>query len=125
MPYEFSIEPNNNLIRERYSGTVTLEDMLDCAKAEWIHPDYRRHMNLVCDFRGVDYTLTADEMRTLGQFLADGGPVGRTAVVVGSTLGRGLTRMFELTTTSEHHVWSAIRVFTDLDEAECWARGLA
>lgn len=123
MPYEYSIDTARNLIRERYWGTVTLEDLRGCAAAEWADPAYRRHMNLISDFRGAVYTVTAEEMRDFGIFLSGGGPLGRTAVLVSSTLGRGLTRMFELTTEQDGQVWSALRVFTDPEEAERWATG--
>jgi len=77
-------------------------------------------MNILSDFRGVNYLVTQEEMRAFASLLATGGPIGRQAIVVSTTLGLGLARMFELTAASSYYVWDKAKVFTDMDEAERW-----
>jgi hypothetical protein len=123
MPYEFSIDSDHNLIRERYSGTVTIDDLRGCSLDEWADPAYRKGMNILSDFRGVNYVVTQEEMRAFASLLATGGAIGRQAIVVSTTLGMGLARMFELTAASSYYVWDKARVFTDVAEAERWILG--
>jgi hypothetical protein len=120
MAYQYSIDSANNLIRERYSGNVTIEDLRGCSLDEWANPAYRKGMNILSDFRGVNYLVTQEEMRAFASLLATGGPIGRQAIVVSTTLGLGLARMFELTAASSYYVWDKARVFTDMEEAERW-----
>jgi hypothetical protein len=123
MPYQFSIEVERNLVRERYTGTCTYEDLAECSKAEWAHPDYRGGMDVIVDCRGAVFKLNREEMRDYAELLASTEAVGRQAIVVSSTLGRGLARMFELTAESSFEVWKDSRVFTSIEEAELWLSG--
>jgi hypothetical protein len=120
VPYEYKIDIDKHLVRERYSGTVTLKELIDCAKAEWADPAYRKNMNFVSDFRDVTYKVSQAEMRSFAALLAANDVIGRQAFVVSNTLGIGLSRMFSLTAESSYKVWDVARTFTDIDEAERW-----
>jgi hypothetical protein len=120
MPYTFSIDPARNLIWERYSGTVTIDDLRNCSRGEWAHPAFRKGMHILSDFRGTEFALTADEMRVYATLLGEGEEIGRQAIVVSTTLGRGLARMFELTAETGTTAWSSMKIFTDIAAAELW-----
>lgn len=123
MPYQFSIDVQRNLVRERYSGTVTVQDLIECSKEEWAHPDYKGGMDVIVDARGTVFQVTREEMRDYAALLASKDAVGRQAIIVSTTLGRGLARMFELTAESSFDVWKDSRVFTTIEEAELWLSG--
>jgi hypothetical protein len=123
MRYQFSIEVERNLVRERYDGTVTLEDLIACSQEEWAHPNYRGGMDVIVDCRTASFQLTRAEMHDYAALLASTAAVGRQAIVVSTTLGRGLARMFELTAESSFDVWKDSRVFASIEEAERWLSG--
>ena len=123
MPYQFSIDVERNLVRECYTGPVTVEDLIACSKEEWAHPDYHGGMDVIVDCRDARFQLTRDQMHDYAALLASTDAVGRQAIIVSTTLGRGLARMFELTAESSFDVWKDSRVFTSIEDAELWLSG--
>ena len=50
MMYRYVIEPENNLFRKTYEGTISVEDEINLLTQVLKDPDYRKGMNAICDF---------------------------------------------------------------------------
>ena len=110
------------LVRATVAGDFTIEDMLRCvsgAAAEAGGPGY----NVLSDHRNVGEPATRPQLEALVSHIAAlrryfGG--ARWAVIVATPASYGMMRMLGVLA---ERVPMEVRVFSDADAAEQWARG--
>jgi hypothetical protein len=95
-------------------GLLSLGDLIE--KNPAVTPDF----SMLIDLRGSSgQSITAAGVRAMAARRLALRPESRRAVVVPSTLGYGMARMYELLRGERA---GAPRVFTDLDQAHHWIR---
>jgi len=120
MPFEFVIDVPGNVIREKWSGTITLEELYDSCRQELAHPDFSKGMHLLSDFREAQSEFNHEELMEFAQYMAQTLPTLRHAVIVSRRVGFGVARMFGSMIEASSASPSPHRVFFDADEAEQW-----
>jgi len=123
MPYEFTIDSQKNLIRETWTGRVDLVQMKESSEREWAHPDYRKDMDMIVDFRQARMELTADEVWAFAVWFSERESLSKFAVVVAREAAYGMVRMFQSVNAAHSAGRSAndnARVFYSLEAAENW-----
>jgi hypothetical protein len=118
--FQFVIDVPANLIRETWSGPVNLQQLFDSCHLEWAHPNYRKQMNMLSDFRTAKLEISHEELRGFADFMGRQEAVQRHAIVVSRQVGFGLARMFTSLSEASSPYWDSLRVFFDFDEAERW-----
>jgi len=122
MAFEFTIDTQTNVIRETWTGSVDISELYESCKQEWSHPDYRRNMSMLSDFRAAKIEITEDELKEFAQFMGNQEAVLRHAIIVGRESGFGLARIFKLLSESTSPYWDSLRVFFDLKTGELWVK---
>jgi hypothetical protein len=123
MPFEYSIDPERNLMRETVTGTVTLEGLREFALRQVRDPLYRRGMRVVSDYTRAQVHLSYEEMLLFVRWLSTHVHHVRQAIVVRRQLEFALARMFEQLSEASSGKVGQLRVFWDLGAAEAWALG--
>ena len=119
MPFKYSIDLQQNLIRQTLWGKVTAGELRDLALAMWQDPIYRKKLDILGDLREAQVDIPYDQMVSYTRFLIGNSDIGRQALVVGRQLEFGMARMYEQLT--EDGVGRIdMKVFFDMDEAEQW-----
>jgi hypothetical protein len=120
MPFQFVIDTAANLIRETWTGPVTLDNLFESCKLEWADPAYRKGMNMLSDFRAARIEVSHEELRGFADFMGRQEAVQRHAIVVSRQVGFGVARMFTSLSEASSPYWNSLRVFFDFDEAARW-----
>jgi hypothetical protein len=124
MPYEYSIDPEKNLLRETVTGKVTTEGLREFALRQARDPLYRRGLRLVSDYTRAQAEISYQEMSDFVRWLSTNVHHTRQAIVVTRQLEFALARMFEqLSEGEDAKRRGRLRVFRDLAAAEAWALG--
>jgi hypothetical protein len=123
MPFEYTIDPERNLMRETVTGTVTLEGLKEFATRQVRDPLYRRGMRVVSDYRQAHADITFEEMLEFVRLLSGHVYHVRQAIVVTRQLEFAVARMFEQLSEGDADRWGKYRVFRDIAAAEAWAMG--
>lgn len=69
MTFEYVIIPSQNCIAQKFTGTVTLKDVMACAEKMWADPDYRREYGVLSDLRDAATSGDVRDVGALFQFL--------------------------------------------------------
>jgi hypothetical protein len=120
MAFDFTIDVPANLIRETWTGRIDLAQLYESCRLEWAHPDYRRNMNMISDFRAAQIEITEQELGEFAQFMGQEEAVQRHAIVVRREAGFGLVKVFEMLSESTSPYWESLRVFFDYKNGEVW-----
>jgi hypothetical protein len=122
VPYRFRIEPERAIFFTEMWGSMTAEQSRRYFEDLAAHPDYRPEFDGLIEMRGIEGTLTADELRGIAEMtrVASSGRRPRRALVVGSDLHYGLMRMFEAYSADGPREY---RVFRTKDRALAWLEG--
>jgi hypothetical protein len=123
MPFDYSIDPEKNLMRETVTGTVTTEGLREFARRQVKDPLYRRGMRVVSDYTRAHAQISYPEMVEFVRWLSNHVHHTRQAIVVRRQLDFALARMFEQLSEGETGRIGRLRVFWDLGAAEAWALG--
>ena len=123
MAFQFVIDVQANVIRETWTGPVSLENLFESCQLEWADPRYRKQMSMLSDFRAARIDITHEELRGFADFMGRQEAVQRHAIVVSRQVGFGLARMFTSLSEASSPYWDSLRVFFDFDEAERWVLG--
>ncbi|MFL6575383.1 MAG: STAS/SEC14 domain-containing protein [Povalibacter sp.] len=119
MPFTYSIDLPNNLIRQQLWGRITTVDLREIASMMWRDPQYRKKLHILADMRDAQADVSYEEMLEYTHFLSGKSDIGRQAIVVSRQLEFGMARMYQQVT--EHNVLRAdLRVFLDMKAAEEW-----
>lgn len=120
MPVERSTDADRDLTVFVGSGELTFEDQM-VALREFYGNEPTAHV--VWDFRGIEGSrITPAQLRSIVAFVAeqrDKRPGGKTALVSGTDLDFGLSRMSQAYADSARVEWT-IEVFRTMDEALAW-----
>lgn len=120
VPIEVSVDKQAGVIRRKYSGAVSGEEIL-ASFAEVIgHPDYQPGVKSLMDFREYRHQLSSQDLRDVADFFIEHGETvkgAKAAVVVSQTVSYGLVRMLQayLETFPVQ-----LEVFFDMEEGERW-----
>ena len=121
MAYEFAIDTAANLIRETWIGRVDLAQLKQSSREEWEHPDYRKNMNMIVDFRQAKMEITADDVWEFAAWFNQRESLTKLATVVSREVSFGMLRMFASISAASGGVNdSNVRVFYSLAAAEAW-----
>jgi len=121
MPISWRI--SEGLVRITSIGEVPFEDWRAAVDAALSDPDYRPGMGVVHDWRGLQETPSAPEIRARGEYGAKLRAM-RWALVVQSDAAYGMGRMSEvLAAVLAEPPPIELRVFRSKVEAVAWARG--
>jgi hypothetical protein len=120
MPYTFLIDNKDNVIRETWTGTLDLEQLMESCYAEWAHPDYRQGMAILSDFREARGKMSVDDvLKFASWFTIDNAP-SRVAIVVRRERTLDFAGMFSLIQESDNRENCQTRMFFSYFEANAW-----
>jgi hypothetical protein len=123
MPFDYSIDPETNVMRETVTGTVTAEGLRAFALRQVKDPLYGKGMRVISDYTRANVQVSYQEMLEFVLWLSGHVHHTRQAIVVRRQLEFALARMFEQLSESEMGRTDRVRVFWDLAAAEAWALG--
>lgn len=121
MSVDFDFESETGIAIMTARGELTYEDGIKNGTTMW-NAATGEPKRLLWDFREATYSISAEELRRLGEFAIDltkGGAV-MNAFVVGRDMEFGLSRMFE---SFSQAPGIHTRVFRDSSSARAWLRG--
>jgi ATP phosphoribosyltransferase regulatory subunit HisZ len=120
VPVDVSIDRDNNLIRRRISGVVSIDEMVASLEDTVRHPEFRPGMNDLTDLREHVHQTSSDDVRKAAQAIKERSHLTgdiKLALVVSRTVSYGLTRMFQM--LADESNWE-IAIFDTPEEAELW-----
>ncbi|HTE40920.1 MAG TPA: hypothetical protein VK629_08815 [Steroidobacteraceae bacterium] len=120
MPYQFVIDKAAKVVRETWTGVVTVADLKESSRAEWAHPDFQKDLNMISDFRRGSVEISTEEMWGLVSWFGQSEWVGKHALVVSREVGFGLARMFSTISEGQKHYSDSLQVFYSYEDAEKW-----
>jgi hypothetical protein len=123
MAYQFVIDPAANVIRETWTGRVDLEQLKQSSREEWAHPDYRKNMDMIVDFREARMDITPDDVWEFAEWFNPRESLGKLATVVSREASFGILRMFGSISENMSAEQNNVRVFYSLAAAEAWIAG--
>jgi hypothetical protein len=117
---ELQFDPERNHVRIVMTGALSREAIRAAFDAAVADERYRAGMARLWDFRAADpATLDSETVVELGRYslrFPPGINDVKVAIVSGSELGFGLSRMFEMTSQAK----TRLGIFRDLAAAEDW-----
>ena len=131
MAFQFSIDKEKGILRETWIGPVDLAGLKDSCLQEWRHPDYRRGMPMISDFRQARAALSAGDALQFALWFGDKDPPKKLAIVVSRESRSGVAQMFALmsgaagASAAASTNTSDTQVFYSYDDAEAWLLGIA
>jgi hypothetical protein len=123
MSFTFEMDKTVGVIVETWTGRVDVDQLKQSCVQEWAHPDYKRRMPLISDFRQAVNAISAPELWQFALWFGNKDAPVRHAVVVGREAGFGFAQMFALSADAAKQEQNATRVFSSFDEAFKWASG--
>ena len=123
MPYTFSIDRKSNVIREVWRGSLDLQQLIDSCHDQWSHPDYRKGLNILSDFRWARSRLSADDVLKFASWFSNEDAPPKHAIVVRRQLGLDLANIFTIIRESTQLNQNGTRLFFSCTQAESWLSG--
>jgi hypothetical protein len=123
MPYTFSIDKKDNVIRETWTGIFDLEQLKDSCYAEWSHPDYLQGLNLLSDLRLAKGRVSVDEVLQFASWFSNDDAPRRHAIVVRRERALDFAGMFSMIRETDNQQNHQTRLFFSYAEAEAWVTG--
>jgi hypothetical protein len=121
MPFKFSIDKDLGLIREFWTGQVTLQQLEESCRLEWAHPDYDKRYKLISDFRDAEADISADDVLRFASWFSGEDPPPKHAIVIARESGLALAGVFAMICdTVTHHHTQSTRLFFSVTTAERW-----
>ena len=116
MPLKFEYDAESGMLMGRGSGRLGFDDFYQQPL-----PDYPMGTPELVDMRDVtEIDITAEEIRSIATVERQGpGRISRMAILTGSDIGFGLSRMFQLLADQASY---EIKVFRESDDAIEWLR---
>jgi hypothetical protein len=122
MPFQFEIDTAANIVRETWTGNVTLAELKDSSRKEWAHPDFHPDMHMLSDFRSCVVEISTEQMWGFVSFMSQQDTKGRHALVVSREVGFGLARMYSSISEGLTHNADKLQVFYEYADAEAWLK---
>jgi hypothetical protein len=120
MPYTFSIDLDSNVIREVWRGPLDLQQLMNSCHDQWVHPDYRKGLNILSDFRRARSRLTADDVLKFASWFSNDDAPPKHAIVVRRQLGLDHANIFTIIRESTNPQNNDTRIFFSVTQAESW-----
>ena len=120
MAYTFSIDSLARVIRETWTGSVTLTELEESSRAEWAHEDYRPGFSVISDFRKAESALTADEVLRFASWFSGEDTPRKHAIVVSKQTGLDHGGIFSMIRDSVGDQGRVTQLFFSLAAAEAW-----
>jgi len=118
MVHKYSIDEHENILKEEFIGDISIA-MLDEANASIIEDKrFRKGLNFLTDLRNAHLLISYEEL-VLHVHQLPGLAITKQAIIANHDLEYGISRQFEAL-TDDRDVYTEIRIFKDLDEAEIW-----
>lgn len=120
MQVDLQIDHSHRVVTLTVTGELSDDGLLGLGDLIEKNPAITPEFSMLIDLRGSSgKSVTAAGVRAMAARRLALPPESRRAVVVPSTLGYGMARMYELLRGDGA---GAPRVFTDLDQAQRWVR---
>ena len=117
MAINFQIDPEQQLVHLRMTGTLTNQDAFDLLAELRQHPDFKPHFKELADLRRLERNeVTGDALVQLARDSVYDTDV-RRAIVVGNDTDYGLARLYRLLAQNNPEV---IELFWSMKEAREW-----
>jgi hypothetical protein len=116
MPISYHIDRTRNLIYSTGAGWLSEEEILDLQQRAQRDPDFSPTFYQLHDLRAASFNVSYAGIEQLAR-TALPKPGSRIAIVVDSTLGFGLARMFE---SMRFESGEDIGVFREINDARTW-----
>ena len=127
MPYTFTIDQKENIIRETWTGTFDLEQLQDSCYAEWAHPDFREGLNMLTDLRLARGKVSADDVLKFASWFSNDYAPPRHAIVIRRERAFDFAGIFSMIrhtdNQSENPADNQTALFFSYAEAEAWVTG--
>jgi hypothetical protein len=96
---------------------------MESSRTEWSHPDYRKGLNILCDFRRARAKLTADEVLKFASWFSNEDAPSKVAIVIRRQRALDFARMFSMIRESTDSGHDCTRLFFSCQQAESWLVG--
>ena len=123
MPYTFTIDCQSSVIREVWHGCLDLQQLMDSCRDQWSHPDYRKGLNILSDFRRARSHLTADDVLTFASWFSNEEAPPKHAIVVRRQRALDYAGIFSMIRDSINISQNSTRLFFSCMQAESWLIG--
>jgi hypothetical protein len=90
---------------------------------QWSHPDYRKGLNILSDFRRARSRLTADDVLKFASWFSNEDAPPKHAVIVRRQLGLDHANIFTIIRESTNPDKNDTRIFFSVIQAESWLSG--
>ena len=120
MAYTFLIDKAARLIRETWTGEVTIADLEDSCRDEWEHPDYIPGMALISDFRESWSNISADEVLRFASWFSSEDTPRKHAIVVSTQRSLDLGGLFTMIRDTNGEDRKRTQLFFSYVAAESW-----
>ena len=120
MAYTFRIDKSARIVRETWTGTVTLAELQESSREEWAHPDYSPGFSLISDFRLATAHITADEVLLFASWFSGEDTPRRHAIIVAKQSGLDMGGMFSMIRDSIGDNRKETQLFFSSAAAETW-----
>ena len=120
MPVEYTLDASRCLIRTRFAGPVTFDEVIGHLRELETHPDLPERVDVLLDFGELTGLPDGQQVRTVASEIGKLRPrieLRRCAIFAPRDVLYGIGRMFEM--VSEPH-FGETQVFRSLAEAERW-----
>lgn len=120
MPFSFSIDREAGVVREIWTGEVTIADLEASCRAEWAHADYRPGFSIISDFRESFSSLSADEVLRFASWFSGEDTPRKHAIVVSKQHGLDMGGLFAIIRDSVGDPTKTTQLFFSINAAENW-----
>ena len=118
MSHEFRIDCEAGLLKEVYSGLLTLKILTDSNAAIIAHPDFTKGLKFLTDLRNAQipfgYNVMSAHVQTLPRL-----HISKQAFVVTGAAEYGMIRMF-IALTEDTDIYDEAWIFTSTEEGTEW-----
>ncbi len=122
MKWLLGFHAGKNLVTATMDGSFRIDHFRGLFHEILRHPDWRTGMNMLLDYRNVDFSDVAypevEQSSTIHKKADERVGDGRIALLMNYPLGFGIGRMYKSMT--EHGISASIGVFRDSDDANSW-----
>ena len=118
MSHEFTIDCEAGLLKETFTGLMSLEILTESNKAIITHPGFREGLKFLTDFRNAQIPFGYKTM-CAHIFCLPSLHVSKQAFVVAQKTEYGMIRMF-LTLTEGDGIYEESKIFTSNQEGIKW-----
>ncbi len=118
MSHEFQIDYEAGLLKEAFSGLLSLDMLTDANVAIIAHPDFTKGLRFLTDLRNAQirfgYNAMSSHVQTLPRL-----HISKQAFIVTQEAEYGMIRMF-ITLTEDNDVYDQAQIFRSIERGMEW-----